>query len=94
MVKYKPISQYPHVQRDVSVDLPDNYLYSDAVKAAHSACDHLEKVELVSAYKRPAGKTYTFRLTFQRYDRTFTGQEVAEFVSEIRKAIDGTVEKE
>lgn len=78
---YREIIPYPFVQRDVTFLLPETVIYGDLEKAISAlAMSDLQSFQLIDIYKgsnTPAGKTaFTFRLVFQRRDRTLTSEEV------------------
>ncbi len=90
--KYKEVSKFPPVVRDISfvVDIEGFVLndYFDAIRRVGG--DLIEEVELVDKYKNiqkfGEGKiSYTFRITYRHLDKTLTNQEVNELHAEIEK---------
>jgi phenylalanyl-tRNA synthetase alpha chain len=90
--KYKEVSKFPPVVRDISfvVDTDGFVLndYFDAIRRIGG--DLVEEVELVDKYENSQkfgeGKiSYTFRITYRHLDKTLTNQEVNELHSEIEK---------
>jgi phenylalanyl-tRNA synthetase beta chain len=78
---YREIILYPFVQRDITLLLPETVVYGELEKVfAKLAIFDLQSYKLADMYKgsnTPSGKiAFTFRLIFQRPDRTLTSEEV------------------
>lgn len=80
--KYKEVSKYPPVVRDISFIVAKGFVpnnYFDLVREV--AGDLVEEVELVDTYENEEklGKgmvSYAYRITYRSIDRTLTGDEV------------------
>lgn len=90
--KYKEVSKFPPVVRDISfVVNMDSFVlndYFDAIRRVGG--DLVEEVELMDKYENAQkfgeGKiSYTFRITYRHLDKTLTNQEVNELHAEIEK---------
>lgn len=78
---YREIILYPFVQRDITLLLPETVVYGELEKVfAKLAIPELQSHKLADMYSganTPSGKiAFTFRLIFQRSDRTLTSEEV------------------
>ncbi len=90
--KYKEVSKFPPVVRDISFVVENKEFvlndYFDAIRRVGG--DLVEEVELIDKYENATkfgdGKTsYTFRITYRHLDRTLTNMEVNQLHSEIEK---------
>lgn len=89
--KYKEVSKFPPVVRDISFIVGENFIlndYFDAIRTVGG--DLIEEVELLDKYENKEkfgeGKTsYTFRITYRHLDRTLTNQEVNELHAKIEE---------
>lgn len=79
--KYKEVSKYPAVVRDISFVIDNNVslnTYYELVR--DEGGDLIEQVELTDTYedeaKWPGKKSYTFRIVYRSLERTLTNEEV------------------
>lgn len=87
--KYKEVSKFPPVVRDISFVVGNDFIlndYFDSIRRAGG--DLIEEVELLDKYENAQkfgeGKTsYTFRITYRHLDKTLTNTEVNALHSEI-----------
>jgi len=79
--KFKKISTFPRVFRDLSIIVPEKTLYGDIKEVAFHATENLSDLELFDEYsdseKLGKGiKNLAFHLTFQSQDKTLEDQEI------------------
>lgn len=79
--KYKEVSKYPAVVRDISFVIDKNIALNNYYELVRDESQNLiEQVELVDQYedekKWPGKKSYTFRITYQSLERTLTNEEI------------------
>lgn len=87
--KFKEVSKYPKIIRDVSFVVKDDFVpnnYFDLVRDIGG--DLVEEVELLDKFKNPekfgADRTsYTYRIVYRSMDRTLTNEEVDKINSQI-----------
>ncbi len=80
--KFKEVSKYPPIVRDVSFIVANDFVpndYFDLIRDLGG--DLVEEVQLLDKYENPekfgAGKTsYTYRIIYRSTDRTLTNEEV------------------
>ena len=90
--KYKDVSKYPAVIRDISFVVKNDFIpndYFDLVREL--APDLVEEVKLLDKYENTekfgAGKiSYAFRITYRSLDRTLVGAEIDELHKKIEEA--------
>jgi phenylalanyl-tRNA synthetase alpha chain len=89
--KYKEVSKFPPVVRDISFVVEGDFILNDYLDSIRRVGgDLVEEMALLDKYENAQkfgeGKTsYTFRITYRHLDRTLTNQEVNELHSEIEK---------
>jgi phenylalanyl-tRNA synthetase alpha chain len=89
--KYKEVSKFPPVLRDISFVVGQDFVLNDYFDAIRDIVgDMLEEVELMDKYENSAkfgeGKTsYTFRIVYRHLDRTLTNEEVNELHAKVEK---------
>ncbi len=86
--KYKPISKFPPVKRDISFIIPKDISYKQIISVMKSASvKYLKEIELFDIYTdQKIGLNYkslSFHLTFQAFDRTLTSEEVDKEIEKI-----------
>ncbi|MBX4189391.1 hypothetical protein KW785_02240 [Candidatus Parcubacteria bacterium] len=80
--KYKEVSKFPPVIRDISFVVGEDFVLNDYFDAIRDILGEMaEQVELVDKYENAAkfgeGRTsYTFRITYRSIERTMTNEEV------------------
>lgn len=89
--KYKEVSKYPPVIRDISFVVENNFIPNDYFDTISDlGRDLIEQVELLDKYENKEkfgeGKlSYTFRITYRSLERTLTNEEVNKLHAEIEK---------
>lgn len=92
-VKYKKISPYPFVLRDIAVFVPGGVRGDEVSSIIERETGEIlvnKKLFDVFAKKFPDGKTkisYAFRLAFQAQDRTLTDEEVNKIMENVSKSL-------
>lgn len=87
--KFKEVSKYPPISRDISFIVGDDFLpnnYFDLVRDIGGAL--VEEVKLLDKFKNPkkfgANRTsYTYRIIYRSMDRTLTNEEVDKINNQI-----------
>ncbi|OGZ64558.1 MAG: hypothetical protein A3A98_03310 [Candidatus Staskawiczbacteria bacterium RIFCSPLOWO2_01_FULL_40_39] len=79
--KYKEVSKYPAVLRDISFVIDKNINLNNYYELVRDQAGNLiEQVELVDQYeneeKWPGKKSYTFRVIYRSLEKTLTNEEV------------------
>ena len=79
--KYKEVSKYPAVVRDISFVIDKNINLNNYYELVRDEAGNLiEQVELVDQYeneeKWPGKKSYTFRIVYRSLEKTLTNEEV------------------
>lgn len=90
--KFKEVSKYPPIVRDISFIVARGFIpndYFDLVREV--AGDLIEQVELLDTYENEAkigaGKvSYAYRVTYRSIDRTLTNEEVSTLHTKLEKA--------
>lgn len=97
--KYKPISHYPAVERDVCFKVGRDVAYVEVEKnviAALESCSveyRLEPVDIFSQ-ENSATKNITLRLRIKSYDRTLTKKEARRIVDHVVTVVQSTTDAE
>ncbi len=87
-VRYKSISQYPFVLRDIAVWVPDEIENSGIFKIIKdNAGDLLVRATLFDEFKKDGKVSYAFNLVFQSNDRTLTDDEIGKIMDKITDKI-------
>ena len=75
--EFRPFSQYPAVERDISLFIPEGAPAGKILETMKSSgVRYLEDVYLIDSYKpKEGGKSLTFRIVFQTSDKTLTDEE-------------------
>lgn len=86
--KYKPLSRFPSITKDVSLIMPSDTVYSqvlDEVRQIVSSSDLDVIVSPISIYQASGSlqKTITFSLRFTSHERTLTDKDTAPIIAEI-----------
>lgn len=84
MGKYKPISNFPYIERDVTVIEPKSEVWA-VTEIILNGGKYLEKVFKVGEY-RPK-KSVTFKMIFQSRHRNLDKKEVAIAMKNIEEAL-------
>jgi phenylalanyl-tRNA synthetase alpha chain len=89
--KYKEVSKFPPVLRDISFVVDNDFVLNDYFDAIRDVGgERVEQVELLDKYvnkdKFGEGKTsYTFRITYRDLNKTLTNAEVNEMHSKVEE---------
>lgn len=81
-VKYKEVSKYPPVTRDISFIVSKDFVPNDYFDMVRDiAGDIIEEMELLDTYEDPkkfgeGKKSFTFRFVYRSVERTLTSDEV------------------
>lgn len=94
--KFKEVSKFPSVLRDISFIVPNTFVpndYFDLIR--EEGGEMIEHVELIDKYENEqkfgAGKlSYTYRITYRHLERTLTNEEV----NQVHAKIEERTEKE
>ncbi|MEK7664206.1 MAG: hypothetical protein AAB340_02080 [Patescibacteria group bacterium] len=87
--KYKEVSKYPAVMRDISFVIDKNIALNNYYELVRDEADNLvEQVELVDQYENEEKfgkdkKSYTFRIIYRSLEKTLTNDEVNEIHDKI-----------
>lgn len=92
--KYKEVSKYPAVVRDISFVVDKNMALNNYYELVRDqGGDLVEQVELVDQYeneqKWPGKKSHTFRITYRSLEKTLTNQEVSVLHEKITEKTEG-----
>ena len=90
--KFKEVSKFPPVVRDISFIVPNSFVvnnYFDAIRDIGG--DLVEEVTLVDKYENAAKfgadrTSYTYRITYRSIERTLTNEEVNELQAKVIEA--------
>ncbi len=79
--KYKEVSKYPSVERDISFVIDKNVALNNYYELVRDEAENLiEQVELIDSYedeqKWPGKKSYTFHIIYRSLEKTLTNEEV------------------
>lgn len=89
--KYKEVSKYPQVSRDISFIIDKNINLNNYYEIVRDFADNLiEEVKLLDEYenKEKFGenkKSYTFRIVYRSLERTLTNDEINKIQEKIRE---------
>ena len=89
--KYKEVSKFPSIVRDISFVVDKNFVpndYFDVIRDIGE--DLIEQVELLDKYENPdkfgeRKLSYTFRITYRSLERTLTNEEINKIHSKIEE---------
>jgi phenylalanyl-tRNA synthetase beta chain len=89
---YKPLSKYPSVERDLTLQVAADMTYKqviDVITNAFAQTDLAINVEPLSMYQGDDNttKNISFRLTFTASDRTLSGDEIATVMAKLTDAV-------
>jgi phenylalanyl-tRNA synthetase alpha chain len=89
--KYKEVSKYPAISRDISFIIDENINLNNYYEIVRDFADDLiEEVKLLDEYKDENKfgknkKSYTFRIVYRSLERTLTNEEINKIQEKIRK---------
>jgi phenylalanyl-tRNA synthetase beta chain len=91
--KYEPLSRFPGTTRDISIKVRENVAYGEVADTLRTVLGRLDDsftstLEPISIYKveNATEKTFTFRVSFVRHDRTLRDDEVNEIMDQVSAA--------
>ena len=95
-VKYKAISKFPTVERDLAITVDDNVLCGEIIKIIKSSAgEFLNSVKLFDIYKgnqvAVGKKSLAFNLIYSSLEKTLTVEEIDESVKCVLKALKDTI---
>lgn len=83
-IKFKSISDYPFILRDIAVFTPEITTPEMVLKIIlEEAGDLMVKYRLFDTYKKDEKVSYAYRLVFQSHDRTLSDEEINKIMSRI-----------
>ncbi len=89
--KYSEISQYPAIERDISLILPQPTTAAEALSKIKDKDDLIRSVEVIDIYEgKQIGqgkKSLAIRIQFQSLERTLKDEEVDRIEAEIKKVL-------
>ncbi|MFA6338818.1 MAG: phenylalanine--tRNA ligase beta subunit-related protein [Candidatus Paceibacterota bacterium] len=92
-IKYKPISVYPFMLRDIAVFVPESIKYDEVLslikKEATELLININAFDIFTK-KFPDGSaktSYAFHLVFQSYEKTLTDEEIGKIMEGITNAL-------
>ncbi len=89
--RYKNLSPFPAVRRDLSIVVPPKTLSGDLIKTAHEASELLTKCiffdEFVDAEKLGELKNLSYHLEFRSWDKTLEEEEIDTAFANITKLL-------
>ncbi len=89
--KYKEVSKYPEIARDISFIIDKNINLNNYYEIVRDFAENLiEEVKLLDSYEDDAKfgkdkKSYTFRIVYRSPERTLTNEEINKIQEEIRE---------
>jgi phenylalanyl-tRNA synthetase beta chain len=88
VVKYKKISPYPYVLRDIAVWIPKDMSEKDVFAIIKKqGGDLLVRHELFDVYEKEDKTSYAYRLVFQSNKKTLTDKEVGDIMKQISMSL-------
>ncbi|MBI3074800.1 MAG: phenylalanine--tRNA ligase subunit beta [Parcubacteria group bacterium] len=86
--RYRPISQFPFVLRDIAVFVPEGTAHDEvAAVIKNEAGKLLVRIRLFDEFKKGGKISYAFRLVFQSHEKTLTDNEVNEAMARVVNAL-------
>jgi len=88
--KYKEVSKYPEISRDISFIIDKNINLNNYYEIVRDFAENLiEEVKLIDSYQDPEKfgkdkKSYTFRIVYRSPERTLENNEINKIQEEIR----------
>jgi len=89
--KYKEVSRYPEISRDISFVIDKNINLNNYYEIVRDFAENLiEEVKLIDEFESPEKfgkdkKSYTFRIVYRSHERTLTNEEVNNIQEKIRE---------
>jgi len=88
-VKYKPISAYPFVLRDIAVWVPEGTSGSDVLDViTRAAGELLVGGRLFDTYEKGDRTSYAFNLVFQSHEKTLSDNEVNKAMETVTRTLE------
>jgi phenylalanyl-tRNA synthetase beta chain len=83
-MRFKKISAYPFISRDIAVFVPENILPDKVLKIIlEEGTDLIVRNRLFDTFKKDGRISYAFRLVFQSYDKTLSDEEINKIMTKI-----------
>ncbi len=89
--KYKPLSSYPAIWRDISISLKKSIKFKEIEGIIKAKGNYLAGLTIVDVYKGkdipPEHKAFTLRIFYQSTEKTLVSSEVDSFHNQIRQSL-------
>lgn len=88
--KYRPISQYPFILRDIAVWVPESVSSEEVETIIRAqAGTLLVRITLFDEFKKEGKTSYAFRLVFQSNERTLSDEEISKIMTGVTNTLNG-----
>jgi phenylalanyl-tRNA synthetase beta subunit len=87
-IKYKTISQYPFILRDISIWVPENIDSSEILEIIkNNTGELLVRIDIFDEFKKDNKVSYAFSLVFQSYNRTLDDDEINKIMDKVTSVL-------
>ena len=89
-IRYKPISIYPFISRDIAVWVPNETESTKVYKVIKENTGDLivKEPKLFDKFTKEDKTSYAYRMVFQSHDRTLSDEEVNGIMQKVYKAVE------